>query len=193
MELSLGRYVGRMTAAGNLVLTGFMATGKSTVGRLLADRLDLEFMDTDLIIEERHGPIPEIFETQGEEAFRAMERSLAVELGSRTGLVIATGGGMLLDPNNVDALCRRGRIICLVAGPEEILRRVSADGSLAKRPLLAGDDPGGRIVELLAERAPGYARFTHVATDGVEPDEVVEEVARMWREASGNRDAEARM
>jgi shikimate kinase len=169
-----------MTGAGNLVLTGFMATGKSTIGRLLADRLDLEFIDTDQIIEERHGPIPEIFETQGEDTFRAMERSLAGELGARTGLIIATGGRMLLDPKNLEALGRHGTIVCLVAGPDELLRRIRADGSLANRPLLADDDPEQRIAELLAERAPGYARFTQVATEGLAPEDVVSEVTRIW-------------
>jgi shikimate kinase len=170
-----------MATGRNLVLTGFMATGKSTVGRLLADRLGMEFVDTDLVIEQRHGqPIPEIFETLGEEVFRIMERTLAAELGARNGLVIATGGRMLLDPENVDSLGRNGTIVCLVASPEEVYRRVSDDRSLADRPLLTVDDPRGRINELLAERASGYARFTQVVTDGLDPDEVVEQVARVW-------------
>ena len=80
-------------AARNLVLTGFMGTGKTTVGRILADRLGYGFVDTDEVIESRAGPIPEIFDRDGEEAFREMERSVARELSGRTGLVIATGGG----------------------------------------------------------------------------------------------------
>jgi shikimate kinase len=171
-------------AGHNLVLTGFMATGKSTVGRLLADRFGMGFVDTDVVIEERHGPIPEIFETKGEEAFRDMERSLAAELGARTGLVIATGGRMLLDPENLDALARNGTIVCLVASPEEVHRRLSDDGSLAKRPLLDVDDPAARIGELLAERAPGYSPFIQVVTDGLTPEEVVGKVAAIWRAPS---------
>jgi shikimate kinase len=90
----------------NLILTGFMGTGKTTVGRLVAQKLGREFIDTDIVIEERHGPIDAIFNSQGESAFRDIERALAHELGQRTGLVIATGGRMLIDPENVKALRR---------------------------------------------------------------------------------------
>ena len=86
----------------NLVLTGFMATGKTTVGRSLAERLGLEFVDTDLLIESMHGPISQIFEQKGEEWFRSIERGVAAELGTKTGLVIATGGRLLLDPENLE-------------------------------------------------------------------------------------------
>ena len=88
----------KMSPDHNLILTGFMGTGKTTVGRLVARKLGREFVDTDLVIEERHGPIQEIFDRQGESAFRDIERTLAVELGQRKRLVIATGGRMLLDP-----------------------------------------------------------------------------------------------
>ncbi|MEC7384520.1 MAG: shikimate kinase, partial [Actinomycetota bacterium] len=81
----------------SVVLTGFMATGKSTVGRQLAARLRYGFVDTDRLIEERFGPVPEIFRTHGEERFRAIERELASELAALPALVIATGGGMLVD------------------------------------------------------------------------------------------------
>jgi shikimate kinase len=169
-----------MITGRNLVLTGFMATGKSTVGRLVAERLGMEFVDTDLVISKRHGPIPSIFESLGEEGFRAIERSLAAELGARIGLVIATGGKLILDPENLSALGRRGAIFCLVAEPEEILRRVTAEGDPSNRPLLEGEDPRMRINQLLAERAPGYARFAQVETDGLSPEEVADEVMRLW-------------
>src|SRR6187399_1176730 len=90
----------------NIVLTGFMGTGKTTVGRLLAARLGYEFVDTDEAIVERHGEIADIFRTRGEEAFRQIERQLAAELASRERLVISTGGRMMLDPDNVAALGR---------------------------------------------------------------------------------------
>ncbi|MCY4663604.1 MAG: hypothetical protein OXC00_02945, partial [Acidimicrobiaceae bacterium] len=77
----------------NVVLTGFMGTGKTTVGRILAEHLGFDFVDTDAVIESRAGPIPEIFERAGEPGFRELERSVARELAGRTGLVIATGGG----------------------------------------------------------------------------------------------------
>jgi shikimate kinase len=159
----------------NVVLTGFMATGKSTVGRMLAAELGYEYVDTDAVIEERFGPIVEIFECDGEEAFREHERTVAAELGEREGLVIATGGRMLLDAANVDALGRRGVIVCLTATPATILERVSR--ARIRRPLLEVVDPMARIVDLVAERAAGYARFPQFATDDVHPSVVARQIA----------------
>jgi len=166
----------------NLILTGFMGTGKTTVGRLVAQKLGREFVDTDVIIEERHGPIHEIFDRQGESAFRDIERALAQELGQRSGLVIATGGRMLLDPENVRVLSKNGRIFCLVATPEEIYDRVTGDPSRVKRPLLEVEDPKQRIVELLGERGPDYERFPQLTTDQIEPEVIAQELADLWSE-----------
>ena len=124
-----------------------MGTGKTTVGRLLAAELDLELVDTDALIEDRHGPIPQIFETVGETGFRALEREVAAELGQGGGLVIATGGRMVLDPENERVLSRNGRIFCLTASPDEILRRLGDD--IVDRPLLGGDDPDRREYDQL--------------------------------------------
>ena len=107
----------------NIVLTGFMATGKTTVGRLLADELDYQWVDTDSVIERRHGPIAEIFSNEGEEAFREMERDLAAELAEQEGLVISTGGGMMLD-SATSAAFSEARVFCLTARPDEIARRI---------------------------------------------------------------------
>ena len=156
----------------NVVLTGFMGTGKTTVGRLLAAELGFELVDTDALIEERHGPIAEIFASRGEAAFRAIEREIAAELAGRAGLVIATGGRMLLDPANTAALGAQGRVFCLVAAPEEVYARVSADGTPVERPLLAVPDPRRRIEELMAERAAGYGQFRQIPTDGRTPTDV---------------------
>lgn len=158
----------------NIVLTGFMGTGKSTVGRRLARRLGRRFVDTDAIIEERHGPIPVIFAEHGEDRFRAIEREVAAELAGERGLVVATGGRLLLDPANVATLGASGAVVCLVASVEELEARLV--GGAAERPLLQGSDPRARIEELLAERAAGYARFPQVATDGLGPDEVADAV-----------------
>src|SRR5262245_25694435 len=152
-----------MDREANVVLTGFMGTGKTTVGRLLADLLGHEFVDTDELIERRHGPIEAIFGERGEQAFRAVEREVADELAGRDRLVISTGGRMMLDPSIASALSARARVFCLTASPDTIAARV-LDGPV--RPLLAGPDPRGRISELLAERAAGYAAFDQVATDG---------------------------
>jgi 3-dehydroquinate synthase len=158
----------------NIVLTGFMGTGKSTVGKLLAQQLGFEFVDTDLLIEQRAGrTIPEIFEQTGEAAFRQMEADLACELAQRQGVVISTGGRMMLDPGNAAALTRTGRVFCLVATPEEILQRVTQDDD-HQRPLLAAADPMQRIVDLLEERQEDYGRFPQLQTSRKSPDVVAQ-------------------
>lgn len=163
----------------NIVLTGFMGTGKTTVGRVLAEKLGFEFVDTDAVIENRHGPIHEIFRNHGEPAFRAMERELTNELAERTELVIATGGRMMLDPANVAALSRNGRVFCLVATADEILERIAADAEGMERPLLAAQDRRSRIEHLLAERSEGYNKFTQLRTDGRTPEAIATEIATM--------------
>ena len=163
-----------MDRSGNVVLTGFMGTGKTTVGRLLADLLDYEFVDTDQLIEQRHGAIETIFRERGEGAFRALERDLASELAHRDRLVISTGGRMLLDPENAATLQADARVFCLTASAETIAARV-LDGPV--RPLLAGPDPLARIRELLAERAAGYAAFEQVPTDSRSAAEIAHDLA----------------
>ncbi len=158
-----------------VVLTGFMGTGKTTVGRLVATLMDYEFVDTDEVIESRHGSIAEIFELQGQARFRELESGLAQELSTSTRTVIATGGRMMLDPRNAALLASDARVFCLVATPTEILARV-ADG---KRPLLAGDDPASRIEELLAERHAGYSEFEAIETSGRSPIEIAAEIVRL--------------
>ena len=156
----------------NIILTGFMASGKTTIGRLLAGRLGYDFIDTDHLIEDRRGQtIADIFREKGEAFFRALEADVAGELGGQEGLVIATGGGMLLDPANVAALERRGRIFCLAASPESILDRVSHDPTV--RPLLKSPDPLARITDLMRAREPAYRHFTRLETTGKTPQEVV--------------------
>ncbi len=164
------------TEAPNIVLTGFMGTGKTTTGRLLAERLDRRFVDTDQIIEERHGSIASIFADSGEERFREIEREVAAELGATTGLVISTGGRMLLDPANERSLSANGVVVCLHAPAEVIVERVLSDAQGAVRPLLTGPDPAGAITTLVAERAEGYGRFAQVDTDGREPAEVADTI-----------------
>jgi shikimate kinase len=167
-----------MDRSGNVVLTGFMGTGKTTVGRLLADLLGYEFVDTDEIIERRYGAIETIFRERGEDAFRAIERELADELADGDRLVIATGGRMMLDAEIAAALGAGARVFCLVASPDTIAARV-LDGPV--RPLLAGPDSRARIIELLAERAAGYSRFEQVATDDRTAAEVAHDLAARVR------------
>ncbi len=163
----------------NIVLTGFMGTGKTTAGRLLAERLGMEFVDTDELLEERHGPIAEIFETRGEAAFRELEHALAEELSDRRGVVISTGGRMMLDADNVTALSRTGRVFCLVATPDEIFDRVSSDADRTARPLLLVPDPKSQIIELMNEREVGYRRFPQLTTSEISPEHVAQGLAEL--------------
>ena len=162
----------------NLVLTGFMGTGKTTVGRILADRLGYGFVDTDEMIESRAGPIPEIFEHRGEEGFRELERSVAQELAELTGQVIATGGRMMLDSECAACLEPVSEVVCLTANADTIVERVTGPGS-PTRPLLAGPDAAERVRELLDERAEGYSRFASVNTDGRSAQEVADAVTSL--------------
>jgi shikimate kinase/3-dehydroquinate synthase len=160
----------------NIILTGFMATGKTTVGKLLAKELKREFIDTDRLIEERRGlTIPQIFVDLGEPAFRKMEAEIAEELGQREGLIISTGGRMMLDPANVAALSSTGRVFCLVATPQEILSRLRSDKD-NHRPLLDVPNPGEQVLELLYERKKGYQRFLKFSTDGRQPADITKDL-----------------
>lgn len=153
-----------------------MATGKTTIGKKLAKQLTREFVDTDALIVARQGlSIPEIFEQFGETTFRKLETEIAVELAGKEGLVISTGGRMMLDPKNVAALSKTGRIFCLIATPEEILNRLSSD-TVNKRPLLEVANPGAKIIELLEERRQGYSQFLKVITNDKEPSEITNDL-----------------
>jgi 3-dehydroquinate synthase len=166
----------------NIVLTGFMGTGKTTVGKMLAARLNRQFIDTDELIQERQGmTIPEIFRKFGEAAFRKMEADIAEELGQRDELVISTGGRLMLDPANVTALSREGRVFCLIATPQEILSRISNDNEHS-RPLLEVPNPGEQIVELLKERQKGYHRFQKVITQDKQPEEVTDDLLDVFQD-----------
>ena len=160
--------------APNIVLTGFMGTGETTIGRLLADRLGRTFVDTDDIIEERHGPIPAIFERLGEAAFRDMEREVAAVLGAATGMVVATGGGLMLDDDAASSLGATGRVFCLAADVDALAERLIAEAD--HRPMLAGDDVAARIGALLDQRMAGYARFEQIPTTGRTPDDVADDI-----------------
>jgi shikimate kinase len=162
----------------NVVLTGFMGTGKTTVGRLLAERLGYEFVDTDSIIEDREGPIPEIFRDRGEGEFRRLERVVTDELAARDGLVVATGGRLMVDPFNAARLGVTGDVFCLTASVDTIVARITADDVMHERPLLVADDVTERISDLLAERADAYARFAQVDTDGRDPVAVADLIIR---------------
>lgn len=157
----------------NIVLTGFMGSGKTTVGRLLAERLGRRFVDTDHLIETWAGEsIATIFARRGEAAFREWELFAAETLAEPQALVIATGGGMVTNPACVALLQQGGTIIALGATPATIVARVGA----SDRPLLQVADPAARVQTLLAARAATYAQFPQVNTDGCDPHAVVDAV-----------------
>lgn len=142
--------------AKNVVITGFMGSGKSSVGREVAQRLGWPFVDMDALIEEREGvPIPDIFAQRGEAYFRKVEKDLCRELAAKRGLVIASGGGTLLPIENRRLMEEGGWVICLAADIEELLERIPEDGS---RPLLQGDYRK-EVETLLAERHQAYAQI----------------------------------
>jgi shikimate kinase len=148
----------------NLALIGFMGTGKSSVGRLAAAQLHFELVDTDALIEARSGkPIARIFAEDGEASFRAHEQAVVSELAQRTGLVVATGGGLAAHLENLASLKRHAFVVCLWASPEMIWERVRRQ---SHRPLLQTPDPQARIRQLLAEREPFYRQADLLVNTG---------------------------
>jgi 3-dehydroquinate synthase len=164
----------------NVVLIGFMGTGKTAVGELVASKLGCPFVDTDALIEARAGrPIPRIFAEDGEAAFRRLEAAVVSDVAARSDSVIATGGGVVLSPANMDRLRRSGLVIALHADPGAILARV---GPVGDRPLLR-DDPEGSVRRLLEERAPFYrAADLVVETSSLPVEAVAERVIAFVRE-----------
>lgn len=164
----------------NIALCGFMGTGKSSVGRLVAEQLRFAFLDTDHVIEARAGkPIAKIFEEEGEAAFREMERKVVKELAVRDHTVISTGGGLVVNPENMASLQQHALVVCLWATPEQIYERVKSQNH---RPLLLDDQPLERIRKLLAERAPFYKQANVLLNTGTRsPREVAQQVLHQFR------------
>lgn len=162
----------------NIVLTGFMGTGKSVVGREVARRLGRAFVDMDEVIAQRAGmSIPDIFRQYGEEAFRRYERALCEELSKQEGLVIATGGGALVDPHNRELLAASGYLICLDCEVDELFRRLEGDDS---RPMLWNENPRQRLIELYRARRLAYAEIPyHLDTTARSLEEIVDEVLQL--------------
>jgi shikimate kinase len=160
----------------NIILTGFMGTGKSSVGRALARDIGLDFIDTDELIEERENRIiAEIFERSGEPYFRDIEEQLVRSItSSMDGVVLSTGGGIVINPANMELLANWGVVVLLSASVDEIIRRV---GNTHARPLIDGANKRHSIEQGLKDRRDLYsaAEFT-VLTDGKTIKDVVEEV-----------------
>jgi shikimate kinase len=160
----------------NIFLVGLMGAGKSTVGRLLARRLTKRFVDSDQEIEKRNGvTIPVIFEIEGEEGFRRREQEVLMDLAQEQGLVLSTGGGIVLRPENREVLRNQGFVVYLNARPELLAERTKHDRS---RPLLNVEDPLARLRQLHAIRDPLYREVAHavVETGRGAPQQVVQAI-----------------
>ncbi|HYD47584.1 MAG TPA: shikimate kinase [Terriglobales bacterium] len=168
-----------------VTLTGFMGTGKTTVGKRLAEALGKPFVDTDALIEVRAGAsVAEIFANQGEAHFRALEREVVAE-AVQADAVVATGGGAIVDDVNYRAMHAAGPIVCLQASPETLVRRTGHDRS---RPLLNDPKRRERISALLAERAAMYARADlTIDTTGTPVSQVVKRIRTFLRDYTAEK------
>ncbi len=162
----------------NIVLVGFMGTGKTTVGELLSEKTGMPLLDMDsLIVEQAGKSINDIFAQDGETHFRRLERGMVQALADTHGHVISTGGGIVLNPDNIADYEKSGLVVCLLASPETILDRVRHDTS---RPLLEGDKEN-KIIQLLESRKPLYEAVAHrIDTDGLTPEEIAERIIRLY-------------
>ncbi len=163
-----------------------MGAGKSTTGRLAAAQLHFNFVDTDDLIEQRAGKrIPEIFAHDGETRFRALEAAVVADLAQVSKTVIATGGGLILNPANLASLRKHSLVLCLWASPKVIWERVR---NQTHRPLLQDADPFGRVQRLLAERTPAYRQAdVLVSTELRSQREVAQQVIHQFRLALAAR------
>ena len=164
----------------NIALVGCLGVGTSTVGQILAGMLDFEFIDTDRVIETREGRrISEIFSQEGETRFRDLETGLIREYEIQQGLILSTGGGLVVRPENLASLQTHALIVCLWASPAVIYERVRYQGH---RPLLQTPDPQARIAELLEQRKPAYQQADIlVGVDFRSPQETAQYITNSFR------------
>jgi shikimate kinase len=167
----------------NIILVGFMASGKSHVGRVLSRKTGWPLVDADDEIVHRAGkPIHQLFQEQGEAAFRTLESTIITDLCAGSGRIIAAGGGAFVSLDNRRRMLDSGLVFCLSARPETVYRRVaeSSTSDAAVRPLLAGDNPLERIKTLLAKRSQAYAQAHHtIETDTLTPEQVADCILRL--------------
>jgi shikimate kinase len=150
----------------NIVIIGYRGSGKSTVGSRLAAHLQMKFVDTDDLIESKEGHISDIVKSKGWNHFRRLEKSVIEEISKEDHLIIAPGGGVVLDADNVNALKRNGLIIWLKADQQTLLKRIQKDqGSSTRRPTLTGKGTLEEIEETISEREPFYEKASEVQID----------------------------
>ena len=178
----------------NIFLVGFMASGKSHVGRQLARRTGWNLLDADSVIIERAGrSIEEIFKTEGEAFFRSLESEIVSELCSRSRQIVAMGGGAFLSPANREKMLSNGSVVCLRAKPQTILKRLNKSQSNDRgrrnppvRPLLGQNDPLEKIESLIQERSVAYSEAHYqVDTDEFGPDEIAVQILNLLDKGSG--------
>lgn len=168
--------------AGMLWLIGMMGSGKSSVGRALAERLERDFVDTDDVVTRRMGcSISEFWGEHGEAAFRDMEAAAVAEIAEGRPRIVATGGGVVLAAPNTTVMRDSGMVLWLKAKPETLAARVANN---SRRPLLRDGEPLEKLSEILEQRTGQYEAAAHavIATDGLELETVVDRIEELWNE-----------
>jgi shikimate kinase len=169
----------------NVILIGYRCSGKTSVGKRLAENLGWPFVDTDDRLVEKHGrSVKEIVEDDGWEGFRRLERDVIQEVCARDNMVIATGGGAVLDPENVGAMQKSGRVIWLRVSPQTVQQRMAGDEDTdALRPALTTKGPQDEVAGVLMERTPLYEQAADMSidTDGKTMDGIVGEIIKGFK------------
>ncbi len=170
----------------NIVIAGFMGTGKTKVAKILSARLNMKYVSTDRLVEEKEGiSIREIFSKKGEGHFRKAENGAIKDAALMENVVIDAGGGVVVDPENLKNLKKKGMVVCLWADPGIILERTK---KYTHRPLLNVRDPLGKIKELLKSRRPFYERADcHIDTSAMSAEEAADEIEGVIKNARTNR------
>ncbi|MCM8831032.1 MAG: shikimate kinase [Candidatus Omnitrophica bacterium] len=169
----------------NIYLVGFMGTGKTTIGKLLAEKIKKKFVEMDSEIEKKEGKkIVDIFKENGEAYFRRLEKELLKDLSRQTDLVVSCGGGLICDDENLEILKKTGLVINLLASPKTIYERTRFS---LDRPLLNVSNPLDKIKELLRKRMPFYRQAHYsIKTDNITAKEVVEKIVKILKKTYQN-------
>ncbi len=173
-----------MISGKNIILTGFMGSGKSTVGKEIATRLKCDFYDTDKIIEkEQNRTISDIFREEGEDYFRLLEKLVVADICRKSDIVIATGGGTLLFKDNLEMLTQTGIVFCLTANFDILISRM---GNRKNRPMVAEKNRTA-ILELYESRIDGYNKLPNqIDTSDISPQEVADRIIKLFNELNNN-------